>query len=122
MPVKSTAKTMEVDVVSLESALEPDFLQVAQEESQELPAANTIESWLNEQEDVVRRRESIGSRSETASHVFCAHHCSCRKEIATLAAENQGIRFNQEKLFHFFSIGRHICLHRNQYSEGNHVK
>ena len=104
--VKSTTKTMEVDVVSLESALEPDLLQVAQEESQELPAANTIESWLNEQEDVVRRRESIGSRSETASHVSCAHHCSCRKEIATLAAENQGIRFNQEKLFHFFSMGR----------------
>ena len=106
VPVKSTAKTMEVDVVSLESALEQAFLQVAQEESQELPAANTIESWLNEQEDVVRRRESIGSRSETASHVSCAHHCSCRKEIATLAAENQAIRFNQEKLFHFFSMGR----------------
>ena len=44
MPVKSTAKTMEVDVVSLESALEQAFLKVAQEESQELPAANTIES------------------------------------------------------------------------------
>ena len=80
MPVKSTAKTMEVDVVSLESALQQAFLKVAQEESQELPAANTIESWLNEQEDVVRRSESIGSRSETASHVSCAHHCSCRKE------------------------------------------
>ena len=106
MPVKSTTKTMEVDVVSLESALEQAFLKVAQEESQELPAANTIESWLNEQEDVVRRPESIGSRSETASHVSCAHHCSCRKEIATLAAENQAIRFNQEKLFHFFSMGR----------------
>ena len=106
VPVKSTAKTMEVDVVSLESALEQAFLKVAQEESQELPAANTIESWLNEQEDVVRRPESIGSRSETASHVSCAHHCSCRKEIATLAAENHAIKFNQEKLFHFFSMGR----------------
>ena len=106
VPVKSTAKTMGVDVVSLESALEQAFLKVAQEESQELPAANTIESWLNEQEDVVRRPESIGSRSETASHVSCAPHCSCRKEIATLAAENQAIKFNQEKLFHFFSMGR----------------
>ena len=76
VPVKSTAKTREVDVVSLESALEQAFLKVAQEESQGLPAANTIKSWLNEQEDVVRRPESVGSRSETASHVSCAHHCS----------------------------------------------
>ena len=106
VPVKSTAKTMEVNVVSLESALEQAFLKVTQEESQELPAANTIESWLNEQEDVVRRPESIGSRSETASHVSCAQHCWCRKEIATLAAENQAIRINQEKLFHFFPMGR----------------
>ena len=106
VPVESTAKTMEVDVVSLESALEQAFLKVAQEESQELPAANTIQSWLNEQEDVVRRPESIGSRSETASHVSCAHHCSCRKEIVTLAAENQAIKFNQEKLFHFFLTRR----------------
>ena len=109
VPVKSTAKTMEVDVVSLESALEQAFLKVAQEQSQELPAANTIQSWLNEQEDVVRRPESIGSRSETASHVSCAHHCSCRKEIATLTAENQAIKFNQEKLFHFFSMGRYFA-------------
>ena len=93
-------------MVSLESALEQAFLKVAQEESQALPAANTIESCLNEQEDVVRQPESIGSRSETASHVSCAHHCSCRKEIATLAAENQASKINQEKLFHFFSIGR----------------
>ena len=105
-PVKSTAKTMEVDVVSLESALEQAVLKVAQEESQEVPAANTIESWLNEQEDVVRRPESVGMRSETASYVSCAHHCSCRKEIPTLAAENQAIKFNQEKLFHLFSMGR----------------
>ena len=76
--------------------MEQAFLKVAQEESQELPATNTIESWLNEQEDVVRKPESIGSRSETASHVSCAHHCSCRKEIATLAAENQAIKFNQD--------------------------
>ena len=50
-------------MASLESALEQAFLKVAQEESQELPAANTIESWLNEQEDVVRKPESIASRS-----------------------------------------------------------
>ena len=106
LPAKSVAKRMEVDVVSLESSLEQAFLKVAQEESQELPAANTIESWLNEQEDVVRKPESIGSRSETATHVSCANHCSCRKEIATLAAENQAIKFNQEKLFHFFSMER----------------
>ena len=98
VPVKSTAKTMEVDVVLLESALEQAFLKVAQEESQELPAANTIESWLNEQEDVVRKPESIGSRSENASHVSCAHHCSCRKEIAMLAAEN-GLASNQQAPF-----------------------
>ena len=104
--VKSTAKTMEVNVVVLESALEQAFLKVVQQESQELPAANTIESWLNEQEDVVRNPESIGSRSETASHVSCAHHCLCRKEIATLAAENKAIKLNQEKLFHLFSMGR----------------
>ena len=36
----------------------------------------------------------------------CAHHCSCRKQIATLAAENQAIKFNQEKLFHFFWMRR----------------
>ena len=105
-PVKSTAKTMEVDVVSLESALEQAFLKVLQEESQELPTANTIESCLNGQEDMVRKPESIKSRSENASHVSCAHHCPCRKEIATLAAENQAIKINQEKLFHFFSMGR----------------
>ena len=50
-------------MVLLDSALEQAFLKVAQEESQELSAANTIESWLNEQEDVVRRPESIRSRS-----------------------------------------------------------
>ena len=55
---------------------------------------------------MVRRPESIGSRSETASHVSCAHHCSCRKEIATLAAENQAVKLNQEKLFPFLSMGR----------------
>ena len=96
LPVNSTAKTMEVNVVSLETALEQAFLKVAQEEFQELPVTNTIESWLNEQEDVVRKPESIGLRSETASHVSCAHHCSCWKEIAVLAAENQAIQINQE--------------------------
>ena len=114
LPVKSTAKTIEVDVVSLESALEQAFLKVAQEESHKLPDANTIESWLNEHEDVVRKVESFGSRSENASHVSCAHHCSCRKEIAMLAAENQAIKFNQEKLFHLFTMGRsfaHPFLH-----------
>ena len=35
LPVNSTAKTMEVDVVSLETELEQAFLKVAQEESQE---------------------------------------------------------------------------------------
>ena len=93
-------------MVSLETALEQAFLKVAQEESQELPVTNTIESWLSEQEDVVRKPESIGSRSETASHVSCAHHCSCRKEIALLAAENQAIKINQEKLFSFLTMGR----------------
>ena len=42
LPVTSTAKTMEVDVVSLETAFEQAFLKVAQEESQQLPVANTI--------------------------------------------------------------------------------
>ena len=106
LPVNSTIKMMEVDVVSLETALEQPFLKVAQEESQEMPVANTIESWLNEQEDVVTKPESIGSQSETASHGSCAHDCSCRKEIAMLAAENQAIKFNQEKLFSFLTMGR----------------
>ena len=93
-------------MVSLETALEQAFLKVAHQVSQELPVANTIESWLNDQGDVVRKPESTGSRSETASHVSCAHHCSCRKEIATLAAENQAIKFNEEKLFSFLTMGR----------------
>ena len=93
-------------MVSLEKALEEAFLKVAQEESQDLPITTTIESWLSEQEDVVRRPESIGSWSETASHVSCAHHCSCRKEIALLAAENEAIKINQEKLFSFLTMGR----------------
>ena len=75
----------------LEKALEGAFLKVAQEESKDLPITNTIESWLSEQEDVVEKPESIGSRSETASHVSCANHCSCRKEIAGLHSENQAI-------------------------------
>ena len=106
LPVNSTAKTMEVHVVSLETALEQAFLKVAQEECQELPVTNTIKSWLSEQEDVLRKPESIGSRSETASHVSCAHHCSCRKEIAVLAAENQAIKIIQEKIFSFLTMGR----------------
>ena len=88
LPVHTTAKAMEVDAVLLEKALEEAFLRVAQEESKDLPITNTIESWLSEQEDVVRKPESIGSRSETSSHVSCAHHCSCRKEIAKLTTEN----------------------------------
>ena len=93
-------------MVFLETALEQAFLNVAQEETQELPVANTIESWLDEQEDVVRKPESIGSRSETVYHVSCAHDCSCRKGIALLPAENQAIKINQEKLFHFLTMGR----------------
>ena len=50
---------------------------------------------------MVRKPESNGSQSETASHVSCARYCSCRKEIAVLAAENQAIKVNQEKLFSF---------------------
>ena len=85
--VQTTAHAMEVDAVSLEKALEEAFLKVAQEESKDLPITNTIESLLSEQEDVVRKPESIGSRSETASHVSCAHHSSCRKEIAKLTSD-----------------------------------
>ena len=90
----------------LEKALEEAFLKLAQEESKDLPISNTIESSLSEQEDVVRKPESIGSRSETASHVSCAHHCSCRREIAKLTTENQAIKINQEKLFPFLAMGR----------------
>ena len=94
VPIHTTAQAMEVDAVSLEKALEEAFLEVAQEESKDVPITNTIESWLSEQEDVVRKPESIGSRSETASHVSCAHHRSRRKEIAKLTSENQAIRKN----------------------------
>ena len=100
-------------MVSLEKVLEEAFLKVAQEEAQDLPVNNAIESWLSEQEDVVRRPESIGWRSETASHVSCAHHCSCWKEIALLAAENEAIKINQEKLFSFLTMGRSFARPRS---------
>ena len=106
LPVHTTARTMEVDGVSLEKVLEEAFFKMAQEESKDLPITNTIESLLSEQKDVVRKPESIGSRSETASHVSCAHDCSCRKEIANLTTENQAIKNNQEKLFSFLAMGR----------------
>ena len=80
--------------------------KLAQEESGDPPISNRIESWLSEQEDVVRRPESMGSRSETPSHVSCAHHFSCRKEIAQLRSENEAIKINQERLFSFFAMGR----------------
>ena len=80
--------------------------KVAQEVSGDLPISNNIESWLSEQEDVVGRPESIGSRSENPSHVSCAHHFSCRKEIAQLQSENQAMKINQEKPFSFFAMGR----------------
>ena len=89
--------------MSLQKALEEAFLKVAQEESKDLPITNTIESWLSEQENVVRKPESI---SETPPHVSCAHHCSCEKEIAKLTSENQAIKINQENLFSFFSNGK----------------
>ena len=79
LQVHTTAQAMEVDAVPLEKALEEAFLKVAQEESKDLHITNTIESWLSEHGDVVRKRKSIRSRSETASHVSCAHHCLCRK-------------------------------------------
>ena len=97
---------MEVDAGSLENALEEAFLKVAQQKSPKLPITSTIESWLNEQEDVVRRAESKGSQSATASHVAWIHHCSCRKEIAQLQSENQAININQETRFSFVTIGR----------------
>ena len=106
VPVHTTAQAMEVNAVTLEKALEEAFLKVARDESKSLPITNTIESWLSEQQDVVRKPESIGLRSETASHVFFAHHCSCRKEIAKLTSENQAMKMNQEKLFSFFSNGK----------------
>ena len=92
--------------MSLEKALDEAFLKAAHEESRDLPITNTIQSWLSDQENVVRKAESMGSRAETASHVSCAHHCSCRKEIAKLTTENQAIKKNQEKLFSFLAMGR----------------
>ena len=106
LPVDTTAQAMEVDAVSLEKALEEAFLKVAQEESKDLPITNAIESWLSEQEDVVRKPESIKSRSEPASRVSCAHHCSCRREIAKLTSENQAIKIHQEKFFSFLAMGK----------------
>ena len=67
--VYTTAQTMEVDEVSLEKALEEALLKVAQEESKDLPTTNTMHSWLSEQGDKVRMPESMGWRSEAASHV-----------------------------------------------------
>ena len=77
LPVHTTAQAMEVNAVLLEKALEEAFLKVAQEESKVLPITNTIESWLSEQKDMVRKPESIELRSETASHMSCTHHWSC---------------------------------------------
>ena len=57
LPVHTTAQAMEVDAVSLEKAFEEAFLKVEKEESKDLPVTNTIESWLSEQEDVVRKPE-----------------------------------------------------------------
>ena len=106
LPVHTTAKAMEANAVSLEKALAEAFLKVAQEESKDLPIANTIESWLSEQKDVVGKPESIGSRSGTASHVSCADHCSCPKEITKFTTDNHAIKINQEKLFSFLAMGR----------------
>ena len=106
VPVYHTSQTMELDAVSLEKALEEAFLKVAQEDAKDLPISNTIESWLSEQKNVVRKPESIGSRSEIASHVSFAHHCSRRKEIAVLHSENHAIKINQGKLFSFVSNGK----------------
>ena len=59
VPVYTTPETMGVDAVSLEKALGEAYFKVAQEESKDLPITNTIESWLSEQEDVVRKPEPI---------------------------------------------------------------
>ena len=104
--VYTTAHTMEVDAVVVPEGAGRGLLKVAQEESKDLLITNTIESWLSEQEDVVRKPESIGSLSETASHVCCVHHCSCRIEIAQLHSQNEAIKINQEKLFSFLAMGR----------------
>ena len=101
VPVPPAAEEMTIDTGSLEKALKEAFLKVAKRESRDPSITNTIESWLNEQENVVRRPESIASRSETASHISCAHHCSCRKEIATLQRDDEAFRFHQESLFSF---------------------
>ena len=106
LPVHTTAQAIKVHAVSLEKALEEAFLKVAQEESKDPSITNTVDSWLSEHDDMVRKPQSIGSRSETASHVSCAHHCSRRKEIAKLTTENQAIKINQEKLFSFLAMGR----------------
>ena len=129
--VRPAAEEMTIDTGPLEKALEGAFLMVAKRESRDPPITNTIESWLNEQEDVVRRPESIASQSETASHVCCANHCSCRKEIATLERENEAIKINQERLLSFLTMGRNfapppfppegsasrICKHHNRCSD-----
>ena len=89
--------------MALEKALEKAFVKVAQEESQDLSITNTIKR-LNEQEAVVKKQESIGSRAETASDVSCAHHYSCRKKIVQLQSENQAIKIHHEKIFSFLTM------------------
>ena len=100
---------MELDAGSLEKGIEEAFPKVVQQESRDLAITNPIESWLDQQEDVVRRPESIGSRSETASHVSCAHHCSCRKQIAQLQSENQAMKINQETRFSSLTMRRNYA-------------
>ena len=90
---------MEVEAGSLKKAPEEASLKVAQGESRHPawpatkgavqckkwesrhpPITNTIESWLNEQEDVVRRRESIASHTKekfivVSTLCFCLSCC-----------------------------------------------
>ena len=110
VPFYTAAETMEVDAGSLEKALEEAFLKVAQLELPDLPITNTTESWLKKQSDMVRRPESIASQSETACHISCAHHCSCRKEIVQHQSENQASTMNQEKRFSFSTMGRSFAI------------
>ena len=104
--VPPATETMAIDRGLLEKVLEKSSLKVAQQNPGDLPITNTIQSWLNEQEDVVRRPESIASWSATASHISCAYHCSCRKEIPLLQSINQVIKKNQEKHFSFLTMGK----------------
>ena len=95
-----------MDTRSLEKAPEAAFLKVAQRESIGPPIINTIDSGFMNRRTWLENQNQSHHCLGRFSRISCAHHCSCRKEIALLQSENQAIKFNQETLFSFLTMSR----------------